>query len=164
MKFTGVSFLVLSLAAVASAVPQRFGRKASPVVADRTISGSLDTNAKRLAAGLPPLPARKLWSPTASTPQSPNMIGLVLGLTECHISDKLQVPKDGIHRQFRAYPFISYTPTLNNQPVGLRKSFFLQARRQSRNQSQEWNCARIYFTSLEREWGVRIGLRLSVTC
>lgn len=85
MKFASVSFFVLSLAAVASAVPMSFGRKATPVVVDRSISGSLDTNAKRLAAGLPPLPARKLWSPTASTPPY-----LVLGLnpptkTECHL-------------------------------------------------------------------------------
>lgn len=70
MKFALVSFVLLSLMAVASAVPMSFGRKATPVAVDRSISGPLDTNAKRLAAGLPPLPARKLWSPTASTPPS----------------------------------------------------------------------------------------------
>lgn len=35
-------------------------------VVDRAIIGRLDTNAKRLAAGLPPLPARRLWSRTDS--------------------------------------------------------------------------------------------------
>lgn len=68
MKFAPVSLIVLGLVAVASAVPSGFRGKATRVV-DRSISPSLNTNAKRLAAGLLPLPARKLWSPTDSTPR-----------------------------------------------------------------------------------------------
>ncbi|KAF8319443.1 hypothetical protein DL93DRAFT_194931 [Clavulina sp. PMI_390] len=67
MRLTFISLCLLNLSVAVSAVPARFGRKPSPVV-DRALidDGSLDSNAKRFAAGLPPLPARKLWSPTAS--------------------------------------------------------------------------------------------------
>lgn len=64
-----ISLFLLSWVGAVSAVPKGFGRRVqeAPTGVDRRVpSGPLDTNAKRLAAGLPLLPARKLWSPTAS--------------------------------------------------------------------------------------------------
>lgn len=63
--------VVLGCVAGVSAAPKGFGRRGqeAPTAVNRraSSSGALDTNAKRLAAGLPPLPARRLWSPTTST-------------------------------------------------------------------------------------------------
>lgn len=70
MRSTGFSIVIVLLSWVAgvSAAPNGFGRQETPTAVNRRSSslGALDTNAKRLAAGLPPLPARKLWSPTSS--------------------------------------------------------------------------------------------------
>lgn len=68
MKWLSVSLALIALSTVVNAAPSRFGRKglqaARAPITDLSAVSGLDTNAKRLAAGLPPLPARKLWTPT----------------------------------------------------------------------------------------------------
>jgi len=58
--------MILGLAVATAAIPNFVERKnlgnANPV--GRKATAALDTNAKRLAVGLPPLPARRLWSRT----------------------------------------------------------------------------------------------------
>jgi hypothetical protein len=67
MKLVQVFSVILSLVVAASAIPNFIPRKdQAKAVVDRAIIDTLDTNAKRLAVGLPPLPARRLWSKTDS--------------------------------------------------------------------------------------------------
>jgi len=80
-----LSFLVLSISTLATALPnlgERSLHRSSVTLEDRTL-GPLNTNAKRLAAGLPPLPAARAWTPTGtdgakrSTPSSATYTGAI---------------------------------------------------------------------------------------
>jgi hypothetical protein len=80
-----LSFFVLSISTLATALPN-LGERAlhrSPVTLEDRTLGPLNTNAKRLAAGLPPLPAARAWTPTGtdgakrSTPSSATYTGAI---------------------------------------------------------------------------------------
>ena len=68
MRLAQAFLMILGLAVATSAIPNFVERKypGKANLVGRKSTAALNTNAKRLAAGLPPLPARRLWSRTDS--------------------------------------------------------------------------------------------------
>ena len=68
MRLAQAFLVILGLVVATVAIPNFVERKSlgKANLVGRKPTAAFDTNAKRFAAGLPPLPARRLWSRTDS--------------------------------------------------------------------------------------------------
>jgi hypothetical protein len=78
MRLAQAFLVILGLTVATSAVPNVVQRKylGKANLVGRKPTAALNTNAKRFAAGLPPLPARRLWSRTDSQYFSISLVDL----------------------------------------------------------------------------------------